>query len=196
MRLRKPALVAVSAVAVIAAICGVLLSTQAAFTARTTGATLPITAGRLAVELTTSSGTREPVSVDLSEVGPEMMWPEADSLPISLDNTGDLDCVLTRLETVEVRDGGPEGAPQLSRVLEVAVSGDPAQDWHDPALEWHRVATEAEPEGRSIASELGDLPVGATRTLYLKVRFGADEAAAYSASTAAFRLVVTVRQLL
>lgn len=196
MKLGKPALVAVGAIATAIAFCGVLLSTQAAFTARETAGTLPITAGRLTVELTTTPPGRERISVDLSSVGPDLMWPDTGALPLSLHNTGDLDGVFTRLETTEVHDSGAAPTP-LSRVLEVAISGDAGQDWADPALPWRRVATAAEPHGRVIASDLGDLPADSTRTVYLKVRFTAEgEQTAYAAATAGFRLAFTVEQRL
>ncbi len=72
MRLRKPVLVAAS-VAAAAAACGVLVTTQAAFTTQTTAGELPVSAGRLAVALTTSLTGQDPILVDLSEVGPDLM---------------------------------------------------------------------------------------------------------------------------
>ncbi|MEY9214602.1 hypothetical protein NI17_018960 [Thermobifida halotolerans] len=197
MKLRKPVLVAVSVAAAATAVCGVLVTTQAAFTAHTTAGSLPISAGRLDVELFTSSGGQEPILVDFSEVGPDLMWPTEGAFSVSLRNTGDLAGVVSSLETVEVADDGPGGAGPLSRVLEVAVSADPGQDWHDPALVWRQVATDLEPDGRVIASELGELPVEATRDLYLKLRFvGVDDTGAYTGTTTEFRLVATVTQAL
>ena len=111
MRLRKPVLVAASVAAAAAAACGVLVTTQAAFTTQTTAGELPVSAGRLDVALTTSLTGQDPILVDLSEVGPDLMWPEDGALAVSLRNTGTLDGVISGLETVEVADGGdPHGA--------------------------------------------------------------------------------------
>lgn len=140
MRLRKPVLVAAAAAATTAAVCGVLLTTHAAFTTRTAAGALTVSAGRLNVELTTSQAGQEPIRVDLSDVGPDLMWPPENALTVSLRNTGTLDGVISALETVEVADDGPAGSAALSRALEVAVSTDPAQNWHDPALTWERIA--------------------------------------------------------
>ncbi|UPT22326.1 hypothetical protein FOF52_16255 [Thermobifida alba] len=197
MRLRKPVLVAASVAAAAAAVCGVLVTTQAAFTTQTTAGELPVSAGRLDVALTTSLTGQDPILVDLSEVGPDLMWPEDGALAVSLRNTGTLDGVVSGLETVEVADGGPGGSAALSRVLEVAVSADPGQDWHDPALTWERIAAEAAPGGRAVASGLGGLPVGQTRTIHLKLRFAdVSDIDAYAGTTTSFRLVATVTQAL
>lgn len=195
-KLRKPVLVAVSVSATAVALCGVLLSTHAAFTARTTAESLPISAGRLTVELRTSI-EQERIVVDFSEVGPDLMWPPSGTLAVELRNTGDLDGVVSTLETVRVVDEGPADAAPLSRALEIAVSDDVDQDWHDPALRWRRVSDTSEPDGRVVASDLGELPVGTTRTAHLRLRFSAvDDEAAYAGSTAEFRLVATVTQAL
>ncbi|AAZ56999.1 hypothetical protein Tfu_2966 [Thermobifida fusca YX] len=197
MRLRKPVLVAAAAAATTAAVWGVLMTTHAAFTARTATGPLAVAAGRLDVELTTSRTGQNPIRVDLSEVGPDRMWPPDGALTVSLRNTGTLDGVISALETVEVVDDSPAGSAELSRALEIAVSTNPAQNWHDPALTWERVAGDAAPSGRVVASELGSLPVGEMRAFHVKLRFvGEDDAASYAGATTSFRLAATVSQAL
>ncbi|KUP98123.1 hypothetical protein [Thermobifida cellulosilytica] len=193
-RLGGPALAAASVAAAAAAVCGVLVTTQAAFTARTATEALPVSAGRLDVALTTSLSGAGPVRVDFSEAGPDLMWPEEGAFTVSLRNTGDLDGRISALETVEVVDGGTAGSGALSRALEVAVSTDPGQDWHDPALRWEPVADQAAPEGRVVASDLGSLPVGQTRTVHLRLRFTGGEETASTGATVSFRLAATVTQ--
>ncbi|GLU47137.1 SipW-dependent-type signal peptide-containing protein [Nocardiopsis ansamitocini] len=192
MRLKKPTLVAISAVAAAAALCGIILGTQASFTAQTSGSPQPVTAGRLSVELSTSPGGGDTITIDFTEADPGDVWPRNGAFALTLTNTGDLDGTLTRLESIEVSD---TGTPPLSRTLEIASSTRAAQDWNDPVLTWRRIATGAEPSGRPIPTDRLALPAGQDRVLYLKVRLAdAGDDRDHTESSTGFRLKVTVEQ--
>ncbi|GAA3736743.1 hypothetical protein HDA32_005529 [Spinactinospora alkalitolerans] len=192
MRLSRPVLAGIGAVAVAGAIGGAVLGTRASFTAEADSGALPVTAGELDVALRT--GPAGAVRIDFGDAGPGRMWPESGAFELELSNTGDIDGVVSELATATVSDRTPEGAEPLSRALEVAWSDRSRQDWSDPGLEWEPVATAEQADGRTIGSDLGELEEGRTRTLYLKVRFAEDrDAADYAGSTSDFRLTATVR---